>query len=179
MIRARAAHPSDARAIARIYVAGWRDAYPGLLPDRVLLDMSEERQAIAWAATVAEDRGRGLVRVAEQDGRVVGFGSAGASRFAALPYAGEIYTLYVDEAARETGVGCVLLRDLFAALARGGHRSAVVWVLAGNPARHFYAAQGGRLAAEWTERQWGVELPQAAYGWADIAALAAPRHRAR
>jgi GNAT superfamily N-acetyltransferase len=178
MIRVRAARIEEARAIARIYVAGWRDAYPGLIPDRVLLDMSEDRQSLAWAATIAEDRARGLVRVAVENGRVVGFGSAGRSRFAALPFAGEVYTLYVDEGARDRGVGRDLLLGLFEALARRGHGSAMIWVLAANPARHFYATQGGRLVAQWTERQWGVTLDQTAYGWPDLAAIVAKRSRA-
>ncbi|MBM3585474.1 MAG: GNAT family N-acetyltransferase [Alphaproteobacteria bacterium] len=173
----RPARVADAAAIARIYVDGWRDAYPGLLPDKVLLDMTEERQAIAWAATIAKDRGRGLVRVATLDGRVAGFGSAGRSRFTALPYGSELYTLYVEREARDHGLGRALVRELFATLARLGHGSAMVWVLSGNPARHFYASLGGRLVAEWTERQWGAEVRQAAYGWSDIAALSAPRAR--
>ena len=177
MITVRPARMADARAIARIYVEGWRDAYPGLLPDRTLLDLSEDRQSIGWASTIAGDRGRGMVRVAERAGHVIGFGSAGPSRFAALPYGGEVFTLYVDGAERDRGAGRALMRALFDTLAGAGHRSAVVWVLAGNPARHFYAALGGRLVAEWTERQWGADVRQAAYAWSDLKALAAPRPR--
>ena len=39
----RPARPADAEAIARVYVETWRAAYVGLLPDRVLLDLSLER----------------------------------------------------------------------------------------------------------------------------------------
>ena len=40
----RPARLEDARAIARIEVETWRSTYAGMLPDRVLLNMSERRQ---------------------------------------------------------------------------------------------------------------------------------------
>ena len=44
LARIRAALPADARAIARVYIETWRAAYPGMLPDKVLLDMTPARQ---------------------------------------------------------------------------------------------------------------------------------------
>jgi GNAT superfamily N-acetyltransferase len=170
MIRVRPALARDAEGIARIYVEGWRDAYPGLVPDKVLLRLSVPAQAPGWTATIRHDGGRGLVQVAtDETGRVIGFGSAGRARHASLPFAGEVFTLYVEADRRGLGAGGWLLGALFAALARAGRPSAVIWVLAGNPARHFYRAQGGRLVAEWTEELWGAKVPQAAYGWPDLA----------
>ncbi len=178
MIRLRPARAEDAAGIARVYVEGWRDAYPGLLPDKVLLGLSVERQEAAWRETSRNDRGRGMVQVAtDARGRVVGFGSAGRSRFPALPFAGEVFTLYVEGDRRGEGIGGTLLASLFGALARAGLGSAVVWVLAGNPARHFYAARGGKLVAAWTEEQWGAPRPQAAYGWPDLARVVTTKAR--
>ena len=177
MIVFRPTRTEDAPAIARVYVGGWRDAYPGILPDHVLLGLSEARQEREWRTSILHDRGHGLLHVALDGGRLVGFGSAGRSRFGTLPFAGEVFTLYVDANARGRGIGQGLLVRLFGALARAGRGSAIVWVLAANPARHFYAAQGGRVVAEWTERQWGVPLRQAAYGWPDLHKAVASRMR--
>ncbi|MGH6718788.1 MAG: GNAT family N-acetyltransferase [Alphaproteobacteria bacterium] len=159
--------------MARVYVAGWRDAYPGVLPNRVLRDLSAARQEQVWRASILNEARSSLIHVAIEDGRVVGFGSAGRTRFGTLPFAGEVFTLYVETDARGRGIGRELLFRLFGALEGAGHRSALVWALAGNPYRHFYAAVGGRQVAAWTERQWGVPLRQVAYGWADLAAVRA------
>jgi ribosomal protein S18 acetylase RimI-like enzyme len=170
----RAALADDADAIGAIYAGAWRDAYPGLVPDRVLLGMTPGGQAEAWARTLRQDAGRGFVQVATAaDGTVAGFGSCGRSRTAHLPFDGEVFTLYVDGESRGRGHGRALLRALLDRLAADGLRAALVWVLAGNPARHFYRAAGGRLVAEKTERLWGIDLPQQAFGWPDLSAALA------
>ncbi len=45
----RQARLGDARAIGGIEVETWRSTYAGMLPDRVLLGMSEQRQTASWA----------------------------------------------------------------------------------------------------------------------------------
>jgi hypothetical protein len=42
-------------------------------------------------------------------------------------------------------------------------------VLAQNPSRFFYEAMGGRRVGERMESLWGLELPEIAYGWPDLA----------
>ena len=53
----------DAAAIARIYVESWRSAYPGMLPDRVLIGLSVARQQASWRHAVAAQRGSEAVLV--------------------------------------------------------------------------------------------------------------------
>jgi hypothetical protein len=72
-------------------------------------------------------------------------------------------------------VGRALLMSLFDALIDRGMNSAVVWVLAQNPARFFYEAMGGRRIAEKKERLWNALLPQVGYGWDDLRLLRAQR----
>ena len=43
----------------------------------------------------------------------------------------------------------------YSSLTQKGYRSALVWVLADNPARYFYQAMGGRVVAERDEALWG------------------------
>ena len=166
MLTVRTAKPADADGIAQIYVETWRDAYAGILPDDVLLGMSESRQAAQWRHQLARDR----VKVA-LDGQygMAGFGSAGRARDSRLPYGGEIYTLYVRPDFQGRGIGGKLLIALFEALLRDGIESAMLWVLADNPARFFYEAMGGEWAAVREEKLWGVTLPERGYGWANLA----------
>ena len=53
-------------------------------------------------------------------------------------------------------------------LATKGLDSALIWVLAENPARFFYQAMGGTLIAKRQERLWGVPLDEMAYGWSNL-----------
>src|SRR3954470_23269628 len=90
------ARPADAEAVARIYVASWRDTYPLVLPARLLSSMTVEGQCARWrnAITIAA---REAVYVAEDEtGRIVGMTSMGRARDPGLGYDAEIYTLYVD-----------------------------------------------------------------------------------
>ena len=165
MLTIRAAIPGDIAVIADIYVETWRDAYAGILPDSVLLGLSAKRHAAQWRHSLTRDR----VKVAV-DGRrgPVGFGSAGRARSDKLPYAGEIYTLYVHPDFQGRGIGGKLLIALFGALLRDGIESAILWVLADNPARFFYEAMGGKWAAVREETLWGVTVPERGYAWADL-----------
>ena len=85
-----------------------------------------------------------------------------------LPYDGEVYTLYVLPDHQGAGNGRRLLGALFSALSAAGCRSALVWVLAENPARFFYEAMGGTLIATREEPFHGVVLSECAYGWPDL-----------
>ena len=121
----RRARLQDARTIARIEVETWRTTYAGMLPDRVLLRMSTERQAGSWAGFLRQRPGDVLVaQQAQPTGDiVVGFGNCGPQRDALLGYAGEVYTLYIAPEAQGRGFGRLLLLgwsfSLFFHLANG------------------------------------------------------------
>lgn len=172
----RDAQAGDAPSIARVHVATWRTTYPGLIPDSILVGMSEQRHAEMWRRSIVNPGGD-VVVVAEhpRDG-VVGFASCGARRGGNLPFAGEVYTLYVQQDHQGRGLGRRLLAHSFAMLLGRGYPSAVVWVLATNPSRFFYRAMGGAHAADRTEALWGVLMDETAFGWSDLrAALAEER----
>lgn len=180
MILIRKAVVEDAEAIARVHVATWRSTYPGLIPDSILVGLNEDRHAAMWRRATGQPGGRDVVYVAEAAGEgVVGFASCGARRVDGLPYAGEIYTLYVQQDHQNRHVGRRLLKRCFRSLLMRGYPSALVWVLATNPARFFYQSLGGARVATRTEALWGVLMDEAAYGWRDLkAALDSPRFAA-
>src|SRR5262249_33420964 len=169
MIRLRPAKPSDARAIARIHVETWRTTYAGMVPDRALIDMNVDGKARSWRSMLEHPQAAGSVLVAEQaeDG-TIRVASASRSRQTVLPFAGEVQTLYVLPDWQNQGVGRVLLEGCFARLRERGLASAMVWVLADNPARFFYERMGGKRAGERDESLWGTTLHEIAYGWSAI-----------
>lgn len=169
----RMANLDDAESIARIHVETWRSTYAGMLPDDMLVAMSEEKQARMWRRML---RGGETVLVAEHPRHgLIAFGSYGPNRSGRDGYTGEVYTLYVLPDFQGLGVGRGLLRALFGALAREGHDSALIWVLAQNPSRFFYEAMGGHPVAGRDTRMWGAALRESAYGWDSIHALPSAR----
>ena len=171
----RQARLQDARAIGRIEVDTWRTTYAGMLPDRVLLAMSEQRQTASWAGFLRHRAGD--VWVAQQprpdagEARLVGFGNCGPQREGGLGYAGEVYTLYVASEAQGHGFGRLLLLALFARLVHCGHRSALVWVVRANPSRFFYERLGGKLVLHRPIPVGGAPVESVAYGWKDLRAV--------
>ncbi len=171
-LRARQAKPEDVDAIARIEVETWRTTYPGMLPDRVLVGMSERRQRGAWVSLVRYRPGDVIV-VEDGDAGVVGFGNCGAQRDPTLPFAGEIFTLYVALDAQNRGVGRQLVGALFERLLHNGKPSALIWVIRANPSRFFYEHLGGKFVLTRRIRVGGEMVEAIAYGWPDLAAYRA------
>jgi ribosomal protein S18 acetylase RimI-like enzyme len=164
----RPALPRDADAIARVHVETWQSTYAGLVPNDYLARMSVARSAPQWHRAAAQaEKGNDLM-VAEVDEEVVGFVSFGPTRSPKLPYSGEVYALYVGIDWQGHGLGRRLLITALEALLREGHQSAMVWVLAANPARFFYEAMGGERAGERLEEFAGTQLEELAYGWPDL-----------
>ncbi len=169
----RKASPGDAAVIAHIYTETWRDTYAGMIPDRVLLSMSDRRHSTQWARSLSGSRE--LAMVAEDDGNgIIGFGSCGPVKEQKLGAAGEIYTLYVLPDFQGLGFGKRLLAALFQSLVDTGQDSALIWVLAPNPARFFYQAMGGTQVAVRAEPFHGADLDEMAFLWPNLAAAIAP-----
>ncbi len=164
----RMAELGDAQGLAGVYVETWRTTYAGMVPDKVLLDLSETAQAARWTRSIA--RGDELVMLAEDVGRgIVGLSSGGRT---CEPHGcnAEIFTLYILPDEQGRGVGRALLAGMFSEFLAQGLDSAIIWVLAANPARFFYETTGGKRSVEREERLWGSSLPEIAYIWPDLAA---------
>jgi GNAT superfamily N-acetyltransferase len=169
----RIATLEDAEAIARIHVDTWRSTYAGLLPDDLLVGMSLEKQSRMWQRML---RGGETVIVAE-DPRygVIGFGSYGPNRSTRNDFTGEVFTLYLLPDFQGLGIGQCLLQALFGALAREGHETGLIWVLASNPSRFFYEAMGGKPVAARNTSMGGQAVREVAYGWESIHAVPSAR----
>jgi len=163
----RQARPSDAAALARIYVESWQDTYAGILPHNLLAAMSVKTHTARWQSQL---RTPGSVIVAEDSNHgVVGLASLGGARDRSLGFEGEIYTLYVDPSFFSRGVGRKLLHGAFAALKEHKFHTCLVWSHARNNACYFYEAMGGQRVAERTTRLGGEPTPEVAFGWKRLA----------
>jgi ribosomal protein S18 acetylase RimI-like enzyme len=182
VIAVRRARPDDASGIATVHVAAWRSAYAGILDDSYLAGLSEARLAGFYHRAILDRRGGHAVFVATAGGTdlphdragpepaIIGFASGGRARRKGLAE-GEVETLYVLDDYRERAVGRRLMRAMAAHLRAIGCNSALVWVLASNPARYFYSHIGGRTAMRDTILVAGHPVPQTALVWDPIDTL--------
>jgi GNAT superfamily N-acetyltransferase len=132
----RLATLDDAEAVARIWHSGWRDGHIGNVPDGLLRHRDDIRQ---YAARARDRVGQTWV-AAPPDGEPVGF---------VVVKGDELEQVYVDRAARGTGVAAQLLRHGEEVVRHAGHPRAWLAVVAGNArARAFYARHGWRDAGE-------------------------------
>ncbi|MEX0807242.1 MAG: GNAT family N-acetyltransferase [Dongiaceae bacterium] len=174
----RRARVADARAIAQIHVETWRAAYAGILPDRVMLEMSVDSKTAHWRRAIEKQGSHELVLVAEVPlAGLVGFASCARGGPGAPVEGGEVQTLYVLPDWQEQGYGRRLLCNCLRTIRSAAMNGAYAWVLAANHSRFFYEAMGGQRIGERVERLWGVDLPEIAYGWRDLTRLPDPCRR--
>jgi ribosomal protein S18 acetylase RimI-like enzyme len=137
-VAVRRATANDARAIAEVHVETWRAAYVDVMPAEVLDALDVDQREQLWRRYVAAE---GYAQfVAEQDGRVVGFVSAGSCPD--LEHTGELFAIYVVPGSWSTGAGLALMHAAVEWLAERWDE-AVLWVATENPrARRFYERYG-------------------------------------
>ena len=173
MTAVRRARMEDAHAIASVWAESWRDAYRGIVPDDYLNSIDVERWADRQRRYMGESHGAATTFVAEVDGRIVGWTSNGPNRDTSLPFAGELYTLYISPEHQRRGIGRRLMKVAAKSLVEAGMASMLLWVLADNRnARRFYEAAGGRVADEQHVTFGGASLREVAYGWEELTNLA-------
>ena len=170
-MRIRRALPSDAPGIARVDVESWRSTYVGLLPDDLLASYDYSERERARRISIADEFTITFVAEHKIDG-IVGFLSGGPARMDDMPYAGELYAIYLLEQHQRQGTGRRLVADLCAWLLSQGLTSMYTWVLDKNPSRRFYESLGGIELKSETITLHGLDVVEVAYGWDDISPLA-------
>ena len=133
----RAAVSSDADAMAKVFVAAWRQAYPGVVPDAVLAGLDHDRTA-RWLAGLIDGHAEAAVAVA--DGQVIGFVRYGVGQDEPGGY---VFGLYVHPVWAGQGVGRALLRHAEERLRERGSGTVSLHVFEANErARRLYAKAG-------------------------------------
>jgi GNAT superfamily N-acetyltransferase len=135
----RGAEPADARSMARVHVAAWRDTYRGLMSDAVLddPDLVSWRERF-WEAAMTDPRyDQNTVAVASHHGELIGVAMSGPPLDAAGATQ-QLFVLYVSAAFQGAGVGTALLNTVIEPAA-----PAALWVADPNPRAHaFYLKHG-------------------------------------
>lgn len=138
----RDATPADARAIAEIRVASWRETYAGMVP-QVVLDGLDVGRNEAWMAQRLREPGMTSTLVVADAGPVLGYAMLAPARDADAAGLGEVEAIYLAPSATRRGLGGELMAESLLRLAADGHPEAVVWVLTDNAgARRFYEHTG-------------------------------------
>lgn len=183
----RPAAPNDMPGIGAMQHACWMAAYPGILDDAFLSQLSPAGIADYHARHFGANGDHAAPDmpffIAEAPGRVnpiVGMVRGGPTRVksaagdtvppeivTAFPF--ELFGIHVAHDLHRSGVG----RALFTHYARAGqslgHNSLVLWVLSNNiPAIAFYESLGGKPVGSSPLTLGGKAYPQTAYAWEDL-----------
>lgn len=141
----RRAGADDAPEIADIWHLGWRDGHLGFVPPELVAARDEASFRTRAARRVGD------TTVAVVDGKVAGF---------VMVARDEVEQVYVAAAHRGTGVADALLTEAERQVARGGHATAWLAVVAGNArARRFYERRGWSDAGPFTYAAAGEDGP--------------------
>ena len=162
----RAATSTDARAIAAVHVASWRVAYQGIVSEAVLNQLSVRRRSQHWTKLLSEHNVADVVYVAvdEQD-EIIGFAHGGQERENDPTFSGELFAIYLLQETQRMGIGRNLALTLLHHLQSQDHAKILIWVLASNPARHFFTAIGAIPTRERTLDIDGVAHTEIGLGW--------------
>ena len=138
----RRAQPEDAQAIAAIHVHSWQKAYRGIVPQSYLDSHTIEARTKVWQENLEQRTSD--TWVAEEDGEVLGWISAGRSRDSdASPSSGELWAMYVDPQHWRGGIGRLLWHEAEGHLRTVGFSEVTLWVLKENAqAIAFYESNG-------------------------------------
>jgi GNAT superfamily N-acetyltransferase len=144
-IAVRAAAPSDATAMAALHVRAWRATYSGILPDAFLAGLKAEDREAMWRGALTTPElapAERVILVAEADGALLGFASAGHARGDDELGLGELYSINVDPPAWGRGAGRALLAAASAWL-DARFATSILWVVDRNQrARTLYERAG-------------------------------------
>lgn len=167
----RSAKASDSLAIATVSVTAWRSAYTHILPKSHLDALSIEKRASRLVSVISQGA---AYWVAESEGEVIGFVTAGKNRVPDVPADAELNAIYVLPKAHRQGVGKALLREAVVRLIDDGYRSMVVFAFRDNlQAGRFYMSLGAVPYGEDVYTLEGVDYPDQSYLWASLQDLQA------
>jgi GntR family transcriptional regulator len=136
----RVASPSDASALATVFIDAWRSSYRGIVDDAII-DALNHHEVTSWLKDLVSDTTVRTLVAEAPAGQVVGFTRFGADPDE--PTNGHIFALYVSPAAGGQGFGRRLLEIALFELDPLVTQTLTLWVFEKNQrARSFYRAAG-------------------------------------
>ncbi|TLG75141.1 GNAT family N-acetyltransferase [Methylocystis sp. B8] len=175
--RLRRANLEDARSIAEINAAAWRETYVGLMSAEALASIDLDDWMRRWLERIGSSEDDQAVFVALEDEVPVGFARCSRQsnpKLVPLGFDGDIASIYLLRRVQGLGLGRCLMTRLAEHLISIGCASAAVWVLRdAAEARGFYETLGAApLGVEGVWEIAGAVLPDLAHGWRDLRILA-------
>lgn len=136
----------DSEQIAKISVAGWQQAYKGILPDTFLSELDWQPRAEGRKKFFEDADRKSFVYLV--DGKITGFCDFGPARkvmnIAEIDSTcAEIYAIYVLPEYQKAGIGMALFKKAINFLKDSGYNLVFIWSLEDNSSAHkFYAKCG-------------------------------------
>lgn len=135
--------PADGPAIGAVHVDAWQHAYADLMPADFLAGMDAERSGEQWQRILRLPPDGNDYRVAELDGRLIGFAVVGDPRDDVPAGTGELAAINFAHDAWGKGYGTQLFAHAVTVLKDRRFSGAYLWVAAGNErAIAFYRHRG-------------------------------------
>ena len=170
-VKFRRPERKEAEAFAALHVQCWREAYPAILPAKLMATFSTEMRLPMWqAALINPER---FILGAYVDGEPVGFVMSGAPSEKYIDdQDGHLWALYIAASQHRKGIGRALTFAAMQHWIEQGGKTMTVGVLAENKsARAFYESMGAKLLKYGTYNWSGFDLPDCLYIF-DLAKIA-------
>ena len=136
----RLATRSDAPGLAAVFIAAWRNSYPGIIEQSVL-DRLDHADIADWLGTLTSSNGPTTMVVEGDGGEILAFSRHGEDPSDGRR--GHIFSLYVAPEASGRGIARALLDHDLRVLAERGLDAVTLWVFEKNKAaRNLYASFG-------------------------------------
>lgn len=162
-VNIRQATQSDLQDIAAIHIESWKDSYPDVLPATFLAGQIDREFKRHWNEIQIQEGD--IVLVAEDDS-LVGFTAVWCRPD---PF---IDNLHVRPSWRSKRVGSSLMKAVAAELIRKGHKTACLWVFAGNKnAIRFYERLGGIGKEQSMKNVFGYDVLSRKIEWDDLSGI--------
>ena len=172
MITIRPANINDAANINIMHVDTWRTAYKGIMPEKILADLSYEKREPLWHDILSETSDETVLVAETRERQIVGFVTGGKERGNYPLFKSELYGIYILKEWQRQGIGRRLVHELVKTLIERGFDTMLLWTLKEIPACAFYEQLGGEKIAEGIIEIEAIQFVKVAYGWKDLQALA-------
>ena len=158
----------DATAISVVHINTWKTTYRGMVPDYVIDGLDYVKNNRRWHQTLSQNSNSRTFVAVSDDGKIMGFSTAGPNRNQQYKFDGELYAIYILKQFQGQGVGRAIVTEVAKWLYSQGHRSMILWVLKDNPAKNFYEAMGGKYINTEKVEIGNAMLDELSYGWNDL-----------
>lgn len=134
----------DCEVWVDVNIKGWIDNLKGIVSDRVLKIISENRES-RIQKDIYNFKINDWNYVLEEDDNVVGIMKIKQSERKGYENCGEIQVLYLYTNKKGKGYGKTLVNKAFQVLKNKGYQKVLIGCLVGNPSNEFYKHIGGKF----------------------------------